>query len=145
MNEYIHAELLLIIVMCRCALSGAFLNYQQYIQNTIMNELVKAVARLSRKVSEGTSLKECLGHFPPGLDHCSHFFLLLRLLSARGAWWGSVQIWLGKAESLPDSFSVLASFPHDQFRFSCTFIAGYLELEDLILTAIRVLYLSDGT
>ena len=29
---------------------------------------------------------------------------------ARGAWWGSVQMWLEKVESLHDSFSMLASF-----------------------------------
>ena len=125
--------MLLIIVMCRCALRGAFLNYLQCFQNTIMNELVRAIATSKRgEASEGASPKDCLGHIPTehfeeqqrwnatfstfsyiyflkksALFKCKMAVFLFRmglvplltLLSAppvamaRGAWWGSVQIW----------------------------------------------------
>ena len=83
MNEYIHAELLLIIVMCRCALSGAFLNYQQCFQNTIMNELVRAVARLSREARQvkARASRRVWGIFPRKIVKCnSSEMLLLALL-----------------------------------------------------------------
>ena len=67
------------------------------------------------------------------------------VVMAGGAWWGSVQIWWKrwKACTTPSPCWPLPPRPFEQFSFLCTFIAGYLELEDLILTANGVLYLSD--